>query len=82
MTYVENHLCAAEKCFLHVQLSGKVIEPESCVSCSGDSKGGEKDSCFARQARKASGKCRVCRTVTSIVARSIEPSVSLTCNRS
>ena len=36
--FVENPMCV-KKCSLRVELSGKTIEPESCVCVAGDSKG-------------------------------------------
>jgi hypothetical protein len=58
VAFVEN-LIYAEKCSLRVELSGKTIEPESCVIVAGDSKGEELVSLVLMRASDAYGEYRV-----------------------
>ena len=56
--FVENPVCA-EKYSLRVKLSGKTIEPESCVFVAGDSKGVDRVSLVLKQVSDAYGEYQV-----------------------
>ena len=56
--FVENHVCA-EKCSLRVELSGKTIEPKSCVCVAGDSEGEDRVSLVLKRASDACSEYRV-----------------------
>jgi hypothetical protein len=56
--FVENPIYA-EKCSLRVEVSGEMIEPESCVIMAGDSKGEELVSLVLKRASDAYGEYRV-----------------------
>jgi hypothetical protein len=58
VTFVENPVCA-EKCPLRVELSGEMIEPESCVCVVGDSEREERVSLILKRACDAYGEYRV-----------------------
>ena len=56
--FVENSVCA-EKCSLRVELSGEMIEPESCVCVAGDSEGVDQVSLVLKRASDAYCEYRV-----------------------
>jgi hypothetical protein len=56
--FVENPVCG-EKCSLRMELPGKTIEPESCVTVAGDSEKKDQVSLVLKRASGAYDECRV-----------------------